>query len=479
MSSVRNYRIAIVLVAIWPFCATQAADFADTGTVEPDKGMDSTGHTIKHTRLENGLLVTVYSDSRMPVVTTYLSYHVGSGHEHPQLRGLAHLFEHLMFGATKDREKGELTRYISRHGGSWNAYTSFDETVYWSRIAPEHYETIFLMEADRMMNLELTQEALDTEKRIVIEELTTSENDPFSRVFYAGLKAALGTHPYAIGPAGTEEDIQKTSLGDCRDFYSRYYGPQNAHVIVVGPIPVESAYQAIENHFGTLPRRGNNPPQIPKITEWSFPDEVILKEDLPPVKGSSLGFPFPASDSPDRIPIRLMLHLLQGVDGFEDEIVRRRKKAMYAELSSVSARRGKFVLFTSVSLPYQRKAQAYKNLEEALQQLAEYRWLNSDALEGAKKILVRRHYQGRLTSDSIASRLHRANLWSGDVMAILTFPKRVAAVEIDDIKRVYEKYILYGTSTRFHVVPERIPWYVHIFGRPIGLAHRLGIVRWP
>ena len=478
--SIGRFCKAFLIVAIGSLFATQPTAAKDTNTSETNKETASAGHTIKHTRLDNGLLVTIYSDPRMPIVTTYVSYHVGSGHEDPELRGLAHLFEHLMFGATTNHKKGELSRYITEHGGSSNAYTSLDETVYWSRIAPEYFEQTLLLEADRMMNLTVTQKGLQTEKRIVLEEMRfRSENNPIDRMFFEGMKAALTTHPYALSPAGNKEDIERVTRKDCLDFYSRYYGPKNAHLIVVGPLSIKSVFQAVEQYFGILANRGTEPPQIPVVIDWSFPEEIILKEDLPPAKISSFGFALPPANSQDYVPIQLMLHLLEGVNGFEDEIKRRRRKAIYADIDHLAARQGQYVLFWSASLPHQRKSQAYKNLEETLQALSEYRWLSSDLLSGAKKILMRNIYREQYSSRSVASRLRHAHWWRGDLRTASTYSDEIAAVKTDEIKHVFETYILNAKKTRFHVVPERIPLFVRAFGWLYPLASRLGIVRYP
>ena len=177
-------------------------------------------------RLDNGLLVTIYADSRMPVVSTEVWYHVGAANEDPDSRGFAHLFEHLMFAGTAEFPRGTYARYVTRNGGYRNAYVNWDQTVYISQVAPQHHRQILAMEADRMVNLELTEEALDNEKKIVTEELRLRlENNPERRALVAGMSAGLSGHPYATLPAGTREDIARANLDQCRRFYARYYGP--------------------------------------------------------------------------------------------------------------------------------------------------------------------------------------------------------------------------------------------------------------
>src|SRR6185295_7517784 len=148
--------------------------------------------------LPNGLEVTILADASMPVVATQVWYHVGSANEAEGRRGLAHLFEHLMFGATANSLRGDYDRFVTGVGGEDNAFTSPDETIYVSEVPPEAADEIVRREADRMRNAALTQENLDNEKKIVTEELRRgTENDPLARLLVQAQRALLGEHPYA------------------------------------------------------------------------------------------------------------------------------------------------------------------------------------------------------------------------------------------------------------------------------------------
>ena len=189
----------------------------------------------------------------MQIVATQVWYHVGSANEEPRTRGVAHLFEHLMFGGTAAHPKRAVWDHHERFGGYVNAYTSFDETVYVSTIPPAGHLPLLDLEADRMVNLSLTDENLANEKRIVTEELRLStENDPMSRLFTEALKRIFGEHPYSLSPVGTKEDIAAATLEHARDFYERYYRPRNAHLVVVGPVDAPAVLARIREVFGPL-----------------------------------------------------------------------------------------------------------------------------------------------------------------------------------------------------------------------------------
>jgi zinc protease len=165
----------------------------------------------------------------MPIVATQVWYHVGSANEDENSRGLAHLFEHLMFGATGTYARGDYSRFITAAGGDDNAFTSPDETVYVAEVPPVAYEEVLRREADRMRHLAITEDNLANEKKIVTEELRMrGENDPVARLLVKAQQALLGDHPYAYDPSGSKEDVGNATVTRCRAFYDRYYHPNNA-----------------------------------------------------------------------------------------------------------------------------------------------------------------------------------------------------------------------------------------------------------
>ena len=156
----------------------------------------------------------------MPIVATQILVQVGSAHEASNEAGFAHLFEHLMFGATSNHDKEAYSRHHTINGGSENAYTSFDNTVYISEIGPLVHDQVLVLEADRMANLVLSQDNLDNEKKIVTEELRLrTENNPVSRLLGPALEGLFGDHPYGHSPAGTKEDLAAADLGLVQKFY--------------------------------------------------------------------------------------------------------------------------------------------------------------------------------------------------------------------------------------------------------------------
>ncbi|MDP6933159.1 MAG: pitrilysin family protein, partial [Myxococcota bacterium] len=406
--------------------ATPDPEVPSTGPVEA--GTESTSepapedgesvHPGYHSRvLGNGLKVTVLADEAMPVVATQVWIQVGSAHEGEGETGFAHLFEHMMFGETSSHPKEAYSRHHTSHGGYENAYTSFDNTVYISQIPPAGHDEVLQFEADRLVNLVLSQENLDNEKKIVTEELRLrGENEPVSRLIGPALSALFGEHPYAHDPGGTKEDVYAATLELSTSFYQAYYRPGNAHLVVVGAVDGPATLERVEELFGGLPSDRTVPPQVPRLSTWEFPERLDLSEDIPPVKVAALVFATPAQEDPDYWAMKLVMETLSGgeVDLFSEELVKHRKKALEAMSFSFDLQAGGLTMFASVSLPFRRQARAFELLHETIATLGDGAWITEETLEVARRRLLVAELERSYYSDAMAGVLGQAYAWQGD-----------------------------------------------------------------
>lgn len=418
-------------------------------------------------RLDNGLEVTIVPDRSMPVVATQVWYHVGAANEDAGSRGLAHLFEHLMFGATATRSKDDYPKFVHRAGGYDNAYTSSDETVYVAQVPPAAVEGVLRREADRMRNLAITQENLDNEKKIVTEELRLrTENDPLARLFVKAQKAILGKHPYAYDATGSKEDVAKATVAGCRAFYDRYYRPNDAQVVVVGPVDADTTLALVKETFGAIPAGGRPAEDVPSLYGWTFPPKTELREDIPPVEVALVGVPLPDADAPDAWAVQVMLRMLTGrqVDPFREIVLRRRRKAIEAGAQSIALRRGGGLIFYTASLPYRREKTAFKVIDEALADLGLFDWLTDDSLAATKRAMLLDESRARIYASSLAGELGQERWWRGDTRLAFTRMDRIDAVTRDDVAAAWRKYVLEGKKIRVYVKPEHVPLYIRMFG---------------
>jgi zinc protease len=417
--------------------------------------------------LPNGLEVTIVSDPTMPVVATQVWYHVGSANEGKDSRGLAHLFEHLMFGATSAHERGDYDRFVTGAGGEDNAYTSPDETIYVSEVPPDGAEEILRREADRMRSLALTQENLDNEKKIVTEELRRgTENDPMSRLLIKAQRVLLGDHPYAFDPSGSKADVAAATVASCRAFYDAYYHPNNAHLVVVGPVDPEREMATIREAFGALAAEGMTPPDVPPLYGWEFPSGFELKEDIPPVEVALIGAPLPPAGAMDGAAVELLLEVLAGgsVDPLREIVVARRKKALEAGIETIALRRGGGIVFYSASLPYRRKSTAMRVLDAALAELDSMEWLTEQTLASGKRRLLQEDARTLVFAAERAREIGTSRWWLGDARHAFDRASRINAVTLDEIAAAWRTYVRDGKKIRVYVKPERVPAYIRLFG---------------
>lgn len=226
---------------------------------------------ISNYTLDNGMEVLVIEDHRAPVVVQMVWYRAGAADEAPGVSGVAHFLEHLLFKATDDLEAGELSDTVAANGGSDNAFTSWDYTAYYQRIAADRLELVMTMEADRMRDLRLTVDDIATERDVILEERNMrTENNPSALFSEQRLATQYMNHPYGIPIIGWKHEMEELSLEDALAFYRRFYAPNNAILVVAGDVLPADVLALAQKHYGPLAptadlpkrRRTIEPPQL-------------------------------------------------------------------------------------------------------------------------------------------------------------------------------------------------------------------------
>ena len=213
-------------------------------------------------KLENGLKLVVQEDHRAPVAVVQVWYRVGSAYEYDGLTGVSHALEHMMFKGTKELAPGQFSTIVAANGGRENAFTSSDYTAYFQEWSASNVELSFKLEADRMRNLVVKDDEFAKEINVVLEErrLRTDDN-PQALAMEAAEAVAFQTSPYRYPTIGWEADIKNMTAEDLRQWYQRWYGPNNATVVVVGDVEPEAVHKLAEKHFGPLKASTIAPPK--------------------------------------------------------------------------------------------------------------------------------------------------------------------------------------------------------------------------
>jgi len=216
--------------------------------------------------LRNGLQVVVIPDHRAPVVTHMIWYKNGSADDPEGKSGIAHFLEHLMFKGTAKHAKGAFSNLVSELGGQENAFTSYDYTAYFQKIAREHLETMMAYEADRMTNLVLSDEDVIPERDVVLEERRMrTESDPAAQLSESLGATLYVNHPYGMPIIGWQHEIASLDRTDALAYYTRFYTPENAVLVIAGDIEEPEVRELAERTYGAIPARGEAPRRSRKV----------------------------------------------------------------------------------------------------------------------------------------------------------------------------------------------------------------------
>ncbi|MEM9879928.1 MAG: pitrilysin family protein [Pseudomonadota bacterium] len=217
--------------------------------------------------LNNGLRVVVHEDRKAPIVTVSVWYHVGSKDEPEGKTGFAHLFEHLMFNGSENHD-AEYFEPLEQVGAtSLNGSTWFDRTNYYQDVPTPALELALFLESDRMGHLlgAITQEKLDNQRGVVQNEKRQGDNSPYGLAEYRTLKGLYPEgHPYRWSTIGSMEDLNAASIEDVKDWFRRFYGPNNAVIVLAGDIDLATAKPLMQQYFGDIPPG----PPLPKLQSW-------------------------------------------------------------------------------------------------------------------------------------------------------------------------------------------------------------------
>ena len=209
---------------------------------------------VSSTVLDNGMQVVVIEDHRAPIVTHMVWYKVGSADEPEGKSGIAHYLEHLMFKGTDTRGVGEFSDLVEANGGSGNAFTSFDYTGYFQRIAADRLELVMELEADRMANLNIPEGEFEPELGVVLAERNQrTDSNPNALLNEQRRAVRFVNHPYGRPIIGWRAEVENLTPEDVYEFYEQHYAPNNAILVVAGDVQPEDVFELAETYYGVHP----------------------------------------------------------------------------------------------------------------------------------------------------------------------------------------------------------------------------------
>ena len=260
--------------------------------------------------LDNGLTVLISEDHSAPVVTYQVWYKVGSRNERPGITGISHLCEHMMFKGSKNIGPEEHSRLIQANGGIDNAWTHFDMTCYWEKIANDKLELAINLESERHKNLTPTLENFTSEREVVKEERRMGvDNSPFGAVFEQLLNTAFVAHPYHWHVVGFMSDIDNITLDDLKNHYKIYYAPNNAIAVVSGDVNPKEVMKLMHKYYDDIPAQPP-PPKVGTVEPEQRGERVAYVHKIAQMPAFMVGYHIPEFGHPDTYPLSIAARIL-------------------------------------------------------------------------------------------------------------------------------------------------------------------------
>jgi zinc protease len=410
---------------------------------------------IESHTLDNGLQVVLAQDASRPVVNVQIWYRVGSKDERKGRTGFAHLFEHMMFRGSANVGPEEHMRYIREGGGTVNAYTNFDRTVYWETVPSNHLERVLWLEADRMASLVVNEENFKKEREVVKEERRLRiENPPYGMLAEWVLDATFQSYPYKYLPIGSMDDLNAATSSDVKQFFDTYYVPDNATLVVVGDFDPKAALEQARRHFGRIPKSKG----VPRVTASEPPQtelRVLTKSDpKAPLPAVASAFKLPPRGHADTYPLQIAFDILSA-----GESSRMYRKLVYEEQSAVAAQ-AQLLLLEGPSVGFvfgvanqgkdvKAVAQSIRTVVNGLAAAPP----SAEELAKVKNTIVSRLVVGRQTMQEKADNVGTAASMLGDPERYNTELARYQAVTAADVQRVIKEYLGEPRETRIFIQP--------------------------
>ena len=393
--------------------------------------------------LDNGLRVITLEDFSCPIVAVQVWYHVGSKDEQPNRQGFAHMFEHMMFRGTDRLGPADHFDFLRRVGGNCNGYTNFDHTVYVEQIPANQLELALWLEAERMSFLKIDQESFDTERKVVEEERRLMLNQPYGTVVDKVLAELFTNHPYRWSPMGNIAHLRATSVPELRDFWKRYYTPNNATLIIVGAVKHDKAQELAKRYFEWIPRCGDTP-KVEVPNPQSIRGHVVtIKEQNAPTPAVGVLYRTVSMGHDDHVPLELLGTILGGGNSSRlyRELVAEKQLAVAAMTMNFELEDDGVLIAGAVLPPIGAQLDKVPQIIKAqVEQLRENK-VTGKELTKARNRMLKSLVTRNLHISSKAHMLGSAAVTEGDVSRVNKILERTEKVSEEDLQCVARKYL--------------------------------------
>lgn len=436
----RCFVVGLLISAVSIFAAVHTANADDEPTfVRAVEG-------IAELKLANGMQVLLFPDVSKPTVTVNLTFFVGSRHEGYGEAGMAHLLEHMLFKGTTARPA--IPAELTKRGAQFNGTTWLDRTNYYETLSAsdENLEFAISMEADRMINSLIKAEDLASEMTVVRNEFERGENSPQRVLMQRVFSTAYEWHNYGKSTIGNRADIERVPVENLRRFYTRFYQPDNAMLVVAGKFDPQKAVALIQQHFGAIPK----PDRVLDTTYTEEPaqdgDRLVIVRRVGEVPFAEVAYHIPAGGHPDYPAVDVLTTIMASEPSgrLYDNLVKRRLAAGVFG-SSFALHDPGVILFGAQAAPGTDGSTMLQNLIDTIESSIE-KPFTAEEVERARQEMLRQREIQVADSQGLAIQLSE---WAsqGDWRLFFIYRDRLETVTPEDVNRVAAKYIIRSNRT--------------------------------
>ena len=394
--------------------------------------------------LANGLKIIVWPDHDIPNANFYTFYKVGSRNEYPGITGLAHYFEHMMFNGTTRRAPGEFDKQMEAAGGSNNASTSNDLTIYTDWFPSSALETIFDLEGDRMANLSFDPKVVESERGVVYSERRSSvDNDNFGTLMEQMQATAWTAHPYQFPTIGWPSDIEQWKLDDLKKFFKTYYAPNNAVLVVAGDVEPAQVFALADKYLAALPTQPA-PAPITTVEPEQLGERRLVVERAD-AQSPIVAYAFHSgigAGSKDYPTLELLTTILsQGESSrLHQRLVEKEQAATQAGAFAEAGFDPGLLWIYAMLPPGGDMAKAESLLDDELAKIARD-GVSADELAKARNLKASAFWRGMATINGKARALGTYEVFNGDYRKLFDAPSAYDAVSAADVQALAKRIL--------------------------------------
>ena len=396
---------------------------------------------VKTFTLKNGMKFLVLEDNSIPNANMYLFYKVGSRNEYPGITGLSHFFEHMMFNGSKKFGPKMFDRVMEYNGGSNNAYTTSDVTVYTNWFPASKLEVIFDLESDRIANLNIDTAMVKSERGVVLSERSTGlENSPWRMLSEAVNATAYIEHPYGWSVIGFEEDIKNWTKEDLENYFRTYYAPNNCVVVISGNVKVDEVKRLAEKYMAPIPS-GPTPKEVHLVEPPQAGERRITVQKEVTTPYLMIGYHVPEARNKDYYALSILSSILSSGNS----------SRLYSAL--VDKKQLATSVFTSYSETFDPTlfefyAISAKDIKESDIENAIYEeigkikkdGITDQELQKIKNQKLMEFYNQIETINGKSNNIGTYEVFFGDYKKMYNAPIEYNKVTVEDVKRVANEY---------------------------------------